>query len=131
MTTKPIDAWFERQEEPAKGCLLALRHLILNFNPVLTEAWKYGMPFYCYEDKMILYLWTRKNVLKPYIGFVDGKLMKHPALIQEKRARMKIALFEPERDLPVKKIQQLLKEAIKVRKERNEKGRAKPGKTRT
>lgn len=115
MTDSPIDAWFEKQAEPERSCLLALRHLILKFNPAITEAWKYGMPFFCYQDKMIFYLWTHKTERKPYIGFVDGNRMKHAALIQEKRARMKIMFVSPESDLPIKTIRCLLKEAIRLR----------------
>jgi hypothetical protein len=47
-----FDNFFLRQEEPAKGCLLAMRDIILAFGPDITSAWKYGMPFFCYKGKM-------------------------------------------------------------------------------
>lgn len=37
-------------------------------------------------------------------------------LIQEKRSRMKIMLLDPEKDLPVKKIETILKKAIDLYK---------------
>jgi Domain of unknown function (DU1801) len=109
---KAADKYFFQQPEPARACLLAMRQLILSHNSEITEAWKYGMPFYCYQGKMCCYLWTQKKTGQPYIGFVEGKQLSHPLLIQEKRARMKIMLLNPAQDLPVKTIYSLLKKAL-------------------
>ena len=113
---KPIDNYFHMKEEPIKSYLLFLRSYILKFDVNITEAWKYGMPFYCFNDKMFCYLWVHKKHLLPYLGIVEGKRINHPLLIQEKRARMKIMLFDPTRDVPVKTISSILKEAIKFYK---------------
>jgi len=59
---KALDLYYEKQEEPAKGCLLALRHCILHFDTSLTEALKYGMPFFLCHGKMFCYLWTDKKL---------------------------------------------------------------------
>lgn len=112
---KAIDQYFQRQEEPVKSCLLAMREIILQYDPLFTEALKYGMPFYCYKGRMLCYLWTRKDTHQPYIGFVDGKLMEHPALLAEKRSRMKIFLLEAEEDIPVDEVRGLLKVAVGLR----------------
>lgn len=112
MEISQIDAYFFRQEEPAKGCLLALRTLILSQHEEISMTWRYGMPFFNYKGKRFCYLWVHKKSHLPYIGFVDGNLMNHPELVQEKRARMKILLVDPQQDLPQKLISLLLKEAI-------------------
>ena len=65
---------------------------------------------------MFCYLWIHKKYQQPYIGIVDGKLINHPDLIIEKRARMKILLIDPERDIPVKKISAILKEVLALYK---------------
>ncbi len=109
---KPIDNYFLQQEEPIKSCLFALRKIILNCDKNITEEWKYGMPFYCYNDKMFCYLWTHKKHKQPYIGIVEGKKIGHPLLIQEKRARMKIMLIDPNKDIPIKTIHTILKEVL-------------------
>lgn len=109
---RPIDAYFLKQEEPAKSYLQFLREHILACNSHITEAWKYGMPFYCYNGKMFCYLWVHKKYRQPYIGIVDGKLIDHPDLIQEKRARMKILLLDAEKDIPVRKINTILQAAL-------------------
>ncbi|RZL46212.1 MAG: DUF1801 domain-containing protein, partial [Pedobacter sp.] len=48
----------------------------------------------------------------PYIGFVDGNLIDHPDLLQEKRARMKILLIDENSDLPIEKINLILTSAM-------------------
>ncbi|MBY0435668.1 MAG: DUF1801 domain-containing protein [Cyclobacteriaceae bacterium] len=109
---RPIDRYFFEKEEPIKGCLQFLRGHILKQSPHITEAWKYGMPFFCYDGKMICYLWVHKKYKQPYMGIVEGKKISHPDLLQEKRARMKILLLDPSRDLPMKKINLILKEML-------------------
>src|SRR5690606_28413738 len=116
---REIDLYYLNQDEPVKSCLLALRSHILKFNDHLTEAWKYKMPFFCYDEKMFCYLWIHKLHKLPYIGFVDGNKIDHPKLIIEKRARMKILLVDPEKDIPLRTINQILREAIALRDERN------------
>jgi len=107
-SVRPIDEYFNRQDEPIKSCLDFLRGYILKFNPNLTEAWKYGMPFFCINGKMCCYLWMHKKYKLPYIGVVEGKRLNHPDLLQEDRARMKILLVDPTKDLPLDVINEVL-----------------------
>src|SRR5882757_10458767 len=109
---RPIDNYFLQQPEPAKSCLQFLRAHILRSDPNITEAWKYGMPFFCYNKKMFCYLWTHKKYGQPYIGFVEGHHLDDPNLLSEKRARMKILLIDPAKDIPIKRINNLLKQAL-------------------
>ncbi|MDB5136824.1 MAG: hypothetical protein JWP37_3427 [Mucilaginibacter sp.] len=109
---RAIDNYYLQKEEPVKSCLLFLRDHILNFDKNITEAWKYGMPFFCYNGKMFCYLWVHKKNGLPYIGIVEGKKIDHPALIMEDRARMKIMLLDPTIDLPIDTINFILNKAI-------------------
>lgn len=114
-----IDSFFLNCEEPDKSCFLFLRNYILSKSNDVTEHWKYGLPFYYYKGKMWCYLWRHKKYKMPYIGFVDGDKMTHPDLIQEKRARMKIYLVDATKDIAVKKLNAVFKEAlVQVKKER-------------
>ena len=113
---RPIDQYFLQKEEPDKSCLLALREFMIRFHPEIKEEWKYGMPMYYLREKMFCYLWVHKKYKQPYIGIVEGKRIDHPTLIQEKRARMKIMLIDPAKDLPIKTISTILKEAMKFYK---------------
>jgi hypothetical protein len=107
-----LDNYFLLKPEPFKSCLLALREIILKLDPNVDEAWKYSMPFYRFKGKRFCYLWVHKKYNKPYLGIVDGKLIDHPELIIEGRARMKIMLLDPNKDLPVKTIRSILKLAV-------------------
>jgi hypothetical protein len=111
-----LDNFYLQQDEPVKSCLLALREIILKQDQDVSAAWKYGMPFFCYKGKMFCYLWVHKKYQQPYIGIVEGKRFDHPGLIIEKRSRMKIMLFEADKDLPIETIQAILKQALDLYK---------------
>lgn len=112
MPSSDLQHWYLTKQEPVKSCLLALRSLILNQDSNLTETWKYKMPCFCFKQKQFCYLWIDKKTHEPYILMVDGKLLKHPALEQGGRLRMKIFRVNTTKDLPVKTIKQILKEGL-------------------
>ena len=93
-----------------------MREHILQLDSHITEGWSYGMPFYYYKGNRFCYLWVHKKFLQPYIGLVDGMKIDHPDLLQEKRARMKILLLDPDKDMPVRKIDLILKQALRLYK---------------
>src|SRR5882672_8187994 len=111
---RPIDNYFLQNEEPFKSCLQFLREHILKFDADITERWMYGMPFFYYKGKRFCYLWIHKKYRKPYLGIVDGNNMNHAGLVAEDRKRMKIFLIDPEKDIPVKKINSILKSVLKL-----------------
>jgi hypothetical protein len=111
-----LDHFCASQPEPDKSCLLALRKIILSHDPEISTAWKYGMPFFCYKGKMFCYLWVQKLQRKLYVGIVEGKSIQHPNLLLGKRARMKIMLFDPNDDLPIKTIQSILIQTLDLYK---------------
>ncbi len=113
---KAADNFYLQKEEPLQSCLLALRAIILKQDKDITAAFKYGMPFFCYKGKMFCYLWVNKKTQQPYLGIVEGKHFNHPLLIIEKRSRMKIMLFDADKELPVKTIKLILKQAIDLYK---------------
>ncbi len=107
-----LDQYYLNKAEPNKSCLLALRHIILDQDSSITETRKWGMPCFCFKQKMFCYLWTDKKTTAPYILFVDGKLLDHPKLEQGSRTRMKILRINPLEDIPVYEVQSLLQKAI-------------------
>lgn len=109
-----MDHFYLDREEPIKSCLLALREIILRQNPEISATWKYGMPFFCFRGKMFCYLWIHKKLGQPYLGIVEGKHFEQPFLIQEKRSRMKIMLFDPNEDLPLETIESILQQALQL-----------------
>jgi len=91
---------------------MAMRDLILNQDQEVTETRKWGMPCFCFRDRMFAYLWTDKKTNEPYILFVEGKFLEHPRLEEGSRARMKILRINPKLDLPIESIHSLLKQAL-------------------
>ena len=109
-----LDNFYEQQEEPVKGCMLALRSIILKQDSHISVAWNYSMPFFCYKGKMFCYLWMHKKMNQPYIGIVEGRYFDEPFFIQEKRSRMKIMLIDPDKNIPVKIVEAVLQKALNL-----------------
>lgn len=112
---RPVDQWFLSQPEPLRGCLMQLRQLILNHSPKVEERLSYGMPFYYFGKKRLVYLWFHKKLRLPYLGFTDGKLIDSPDLLQEDRSRMKIMLIDPGKEIPVERIIKLIDYALTIK----------------
>lgn len=111
---KTIDDFYLQQPAPIKECFLALQKIILSQDSNITQTLKYGMPFFCYKDKMFCYLWYHKKYQQPYIGIVEGNRFNEPYLLQEKRSRMKIMLFNPHQDLPIATLNNLLQKVLNL-----------------
>ncbi len=114
--TTDFDHYYLSKAEPNKSCLLTLRELILSQDENITETRKYGMPCFCYKKKMFCYLWTDKKTDEPYILMVEGKHLSHPKLEAGDRSRMKIFRVSPIKDIPVKTIKTILKQALELYK---------------
>jgi hypothetical protein len=112
MISEELHNYYLNKAEPNRSCLLALRSMILLQKEGITETRKYGMPCFCYQKKILCYLWTDKKTGEPYILMVDGKQLNHPLLEAGDRARMKILRVNPNEDLPAKTIEEILQMAL-------------------
>lgn len=106
------DNYYLNKTEPNRSCLLALRNIILNQDTNITETKKWGMPCFCYKKKMFCYLWTDKKTDEPYLLMVEGKYLDHPQLEEGDRTRMKVFRINPNEDLPIKTIINILQKAL-------------------
>jgi len=107
-----LQNFYLQKEEPNRSCLLTLRDFILQQDNLITETKKYGMPCFCYKNKMFCYLWTDKKTDQPYILIVEGQLLDHPLLEEGKRSRMKIFRVNPNEDLAIETIENILQTAL-------------------
>lgn len=107
-----LQNYYLNKEEPNKSCLLALRSIILSQDTNITETQKYGMPCFCFKQKMFCYLWTDKKTDEPYILMVEGKCLDHPELEKGNRSRMKIFRINSNKDLPINTINTILQTAL-------------------
>ena len=113
---KQIELFILEKDEPVTSLFFSAREHILNYDPNITEAYKFNMPFFYYKDERFCYLSVYKKDGMPYIGFVEGKRFEHPALIQGERARIKIFPLDPGADLPFDMIDSVLKAALNLYK---------------
>lgn len=113
---KEVDNFYEKQEDSIREVLFSLKEIIMKQDKDITNELKYGMPFFCYKGKMFCYLWIHKKYKQPYIGIVEGKHFDESFLIQEARSRMKVMLFDPDEDLPIDAIANVLQKALNLYK---------------
>lgn len=111
-----LQTFYLSKDEPNKSCLLTLRSIILNLDKNVVETIKWGMPCFCYRKKMFCYLWIDRKTDHPYLLMVEGKYLNHPKLEQDHRARMKVFNINPNRNLPIKAIENILKKALDLYK---------------
>ncbi len=109
-------SYYLNKEEPVRGCLLALRNIILGQDTDITETQKWGLPCFCYKKRVFCYLWTDKKSDEPYILMIEGKFLDHPQLEKGSRSRMKILKINPNGDLPLDTIEDILRAAVDLYK---------------
>ena len=110
-----LENWFLSQPEDIQACLLATRKIILQHSEYFTEHWKYGGPFYYYKKKMLCYFWIDKKKSQPYISFADGKQINHPMLDDKGLKRFRVLYLNPNQDLPLLAINEILTESIHIK----------------
>ncbi len=113
---KPTEQFYLNLEEPNQSCFMAMREIILSLDDQVTEEWKYRMPFFYYKGKMFCYVWTDKKTKEPYLGVVRGNLLDHPALEAGDRTRIKILRINPNEDIPIELIAEILEQAMSLYK---------------
>lgn len=109
---KQTDNFYLDLEEPLQSCLLALRSIILKQDNNIEENLKWGLPCFCYKKKMFCFLAISPKTQTPYILIVEGNRIDHPLLETAGRKRMKHLNIDPETDLPIEVIIEILKEAL-------------------
>lgn len=114
MTLHSEDDYYLSHPEPARSCLLALRRFVLTFDPRISETSKWGMPCFCFEKRILCYLWSDKKTGEPYILMAEGRFLTHPALETGSRIKMKILRVRPDEDLPVEVMRKVLTAGINL-----------------
>lgn len=108
----PLENYFLKQPEPHQSCMLFLRKWLLDQG--LEEKHKYGIAMYYFKDKGFCYMSVSAKEKKLYLGFWKGSEMKHPKLEKEGRKLIKAFYLNPEKDLPIKTLTEIVKMAKKL-----------------
>lgn len=112
MIEKSLDNYFLNLPEAEQYCFLYLRDYFKNYHPEITEHLKFNIPFYFYKNKWLCYFTYQPKTKQSYIGFVDGKYLKHKKLEFKGRTLIKQYSIFPQQDLNMPEIEAILKEAI-------------------
>ncbi len=109
-----LENFYFNQPEPNQSCFIFLRDLILSMDKNITSTWKYKLPFFEYKGKMFCYLWMDKRTKHPYIGIAKGNELEHPLLYKGDRKKIKILMIDPNTDIPINAIKEVLNMAVKL-----------------
>lgn len=108
----PLENHFLKQPEPQQSCMLFLRKWLIEQG--LEEQYKYMTAMYYFKGKAFCYMTVSGKEKNLYLGFIKGHLMKHPKLEQEGRKQIKVIYLNPEKDLPIKTLNEIVKMAKKL-----------------
>ena len=108
----PLENYFLKQPEPHQSCMLYLRKWLTAQG--LEEQYKYLTAMYYHKGKPLCYLSVRTKDKQLYIGFMKGYLMKHTKLEKEGRKQIKVLYLDPEKDVPVKILSEIVNKAKKL-----------------
>ena len=108
MNEKTLESYYLSKSEPFQSCLLALRHLILSTDPLITTERKFQIPFFMYKGKKLGYLWL--NGKKLMIGFCLDKSVQEVVPGIKTKDIYESFRIDPEADLPL----ELIREKIKL-----------------
>lgn len=108
----PLENYFAKQPEPQQSCMLFLRKWFIEQG--FEEQFKYMTAMYYYKGKALCYLSVSSKEKNLYVGFIKGYLMKHPKLEKEGRKQIKVIYLNPEKDLPIKILNEIVKMAKKL-----------------
>lgn len=108
----PLENYFLKQPEPHQGCMLYLRKWLINQD--FEEHYKYMTAMYYFKGKPFCYMSVRTKDSQLYLGFWKGHEMKHPQLKKEGRKLISAFYIDPEKDLPVKTLSEIVTKAKKL-----------------
>ena len=106
--SSPLASYYIHQPEPNGSALLALRQIILNYDPAIKEVWKFKTPFFTFNDKNLCYFNVEKKTNRPYIGVIIAHKINHPALHKGDRKQIEVLYIDPLQDIPVALIYEIL-----------------------
>ncbi len=105
-----LDHYYDKQDRYTRECLLALKAIIMSVSYKIVPVRKYQIPFFCYDNFNVAFLWVRRKRI--IVGFVEDKkvLPKH----QTNRSRDQVVTMEinPMEDIPVDTIRNNIEKLV-------------------
>ncbi|MCB0457423.1 MAG: DUF1801 domain-containing protein [Flavobacteriaceae bacterium] len=113
----PAEVYILEKPEPFKSILLQLQVLIENTLPTFLLLYKWKLPFYFVEKCPICYLNVTKGYVDVCFWLSNDFAFAHPALISEKRKRVKSLRYYSMEDIDSEVLISCLQEAYRTREE--------------
>jgi hypothetical protein len=72
----PVENYLFNQKEPYQSIMIYVRSVILKTFPEVAEKFSYGIPFYYYKKKPMVYINRLKGTNYVDVSFMDGNHLK-------------------------------------------------------
>ena len=91
----PVENYLLNQKEPFQSLMLYIRSVVKRSFPVIDEKYSYGIPFYHYEKKPMIYLNVLKGTDFLDVAFVQGvKLQEDFPELKDYKNRKNVRLSQ-------------------------------------
>jgi hypothetical protein len=102
-----IDNYYLSLPEPEQSVLLFLHQFFVN-DMMLQHQRKFNTPFYYLDGKWFSFLDYNPKKRSIHISFVKGNEVSHPKLLSEGRKQMKIYKINPEKDININELKEVV-----------------------
>jgi len=105
-----LDSYYEKQEAMVRECLFALKAIILSVDDNITHVRKYRIPFFCYKEFNLSFLWVHRK--KIIVGFIKDKKTLCQSTSGKRKDKVMTIEINPLEDIPIGYIKNCIKELI-------------------
>lgn len=105
-----LDSYYEKQDAMVRECLFALKSIILSVDDNITHIRKYRIPFFCYKEFNLGFLWVHRK--KIIVGFIEDKKILCQPTTGKRRDKVMTIRINPLEDIPLDYIKNSIKELI-------------------
>ncbi|GAA4154888.1 hypothetical protein GCM10022217_12460 [Chryseobacterium ginsenosidimutans] len=103
-TGNALQHYYEKQETAIRDCLFALKSITLSVDKNIIHKRKYQIPFFCYKEFNLGFLWVHKK--KILVGFVEDKKILSEKSYGRKKDSVVTMEIDPLADIPIEVIKQ-------------------------
>ncbi len=94
-----LEHYYEKQETMTRECLLALKTIILSVDKSIVHTRKYQIPFFCYKEFYIAFMWVHRR--KIIVGFIEDKKTLHQLTTGRRKDKVITLKINPLEDIPI------------------------------
>lgn len=108
-----LDEYFLNLPPANQSTMLVVRDFLLAAPYHLVEKYKWRTPVYHHADRYVCYLYHEKKKHRSYLAFVNAQTFEHELLRAEGRKMMRFIVLNPEEDVPLEAIREVLAQAVR------------------